>query len=105
MHVSLFAPAIFFRLADWQSIDNRLAKAYALVSYFVITLWIGGNDLVVSSGEIGIGKAIVREILYLGSKVVIWSREGEMLEKAEEEFAIYLYSLRARLKWKLDLAM
>lgn len=44
--------------------------------------------MVVTSGEIGIGKAIVREILYLGSKVVIWSREGEMLEKAEEEFSI-----------------
>lgn len=50
--------------------------------------------MVVTSGETGIGKAIVRELLYLGSKVVIWSREVEMLEKAEEELSIYLYSLR-----------
>lgn len=61
----------------------------------------GQNVLVVTSGEKGIGKAIVKELLYLGSKVVISSREVEMLEKAEEELSLFIQSAGG-LKWKLD---
>ena len=43
-----------------------------------------GKVAIVTGGGSGIGNAIARELIYLGSKVVIASRNSERLEKAAE---------------------
>lgn len=45
-----------------------------------------GKVAIVTGGATGIGKAIVTELLSLGSKVVIASRNEEKLHKAAKEF-------------------
>lgn len=49
-----------------------------------------GKVAIVTGGGTGIGKAIARELLYLGSKVVISSRKEERLQKAADELARYI---------------
>lgn len=49
-----------------------------------------GKVAIVTGGGTGIGKAIARELLYLGSKVVISSRKVERLQKAAEELSRYV---------------
>lgn len=46
-----------------------------------------GKVAVVTGGGTGIGKAIARELLYLGSKVVISSRKEDKLQKAADELS------------------
>lgn len=46
-----------------------------------------GQVAIVTGGGTGIGKAIAKELLSLGSKVVIASRNEEKLHKAAEEFS------------------
>ena len=49
-----------------------------------------GKVAIVTGGGTGIGKAIARELLYLGSKVVISSRKEERLQKAADELSRYI---------------
>ena len=49
-----------------------------------------GKVAIVTGGGTGIGKAIARELLYLGSKVVISSRKAERLQKAADELSHYV---------------
>ena len=49
-----------------------------------------GKVAIVTGGGTGIGKAIARELLYLGSKVVISSRKAERLQKAADELRRYV---------------
>ncbi|CAH3162602.1 unnamed protein product [Porites lobata] len=49
-----------------------------------------GKVAIVTGGGTGIGKAIARELIYLGSKVVISSRKEEKLLKAAVELSRYI---------------
>ena len=49
-----------------------------------------GKVAIVTGGGTGIGKAIARELIYLGSKVVIASRKEEKLLKAAVELSRYI---------------
>jgi len=49
-----------------------------------------GKVAIVTGGGTGIGKAIARELLYLGSKVVISSRKTDRLQKAADELSRYI---------------
>ena len=49
-----------------------------------------GKVAIVTGGGTGIGKAIARELLYLGSKVVISSRKEQRLQKAADELSRYI---------------
>ncbi|XP_058954015.1 peroxisomal trans-2-enoyl-CoA reductase-like [Pocillopora verrucosa] len=49
-----------------------------------------GKVAIVTGGGTGIGKAIARELLYLGSKVVIASRNEERLKRTAEELCRYV---------------
>lgn len=49
-----------------------------------------GKVAIVTGGGTGIGKAIARELVYLGSKVVISSRKEERLQKAADELSRYI---------------
>ena len=49
-----------------------------------------GKVAIVTGGGTGIGKAIARELIYLGSKVVISSRKEEKLLKAAAELSRYI---------------
>ena len=49
-----------------------------------------GKVAIVTGGGTGIGKAIARELLYLGSKVVIASRKEERLREAANGLAGYV---------------
>lgn len=49
-----------------------------------------GKVAIVTGGGTGIGKAIARELLYLGSKVVIASRKEDRLQRAADELARYV---------------
>ena len=49
-----------------------------------------GKVAIVTGGGTGIGKAIARELLFLGSKVVISSRKEERLQKAADELSRYI---------------
>ena len=88
----IFRARVFFCARDFFTIQGLATDLQELVVLCPLLQYYGQNVLVVTSGETGIGKAIVRELLYLGSKVVISSREVEMLEKAEEELSIFIQS-------------
>ena len=47
-----------------------------------------GKVAIVTGGGTGIGKAIARELLYLGSKVVIASRKEDRLQKTAQELML-----------------
>ena len=47
-----------------------------------------GKVAIVTGGGMGIGKAIARELLYLGSKVVIASRKEDRLQKTARELML-----------------
>ena len=47
-----------------------------------------GKVAIVTGGGTGVGKAIARELLYLGSKVVIASRKEDRLQKTAQELML-----------------
>ena len=51
------------------------------------TLLLISNYVVVTGGGTGIGKSITRELMALGCKVVIASRNAERLKAAEKELS------------------
>ena len=59
---------------------------------------------IVTGGGTGIGKAIARELIYLGSKVVISSRKEDRLQKAAEEL-LTMFNPLAVQKSKLCLVI
>ena len=62
---------------------------YTMKSVFRAGLF-EGKVAIVTGGGTGIGKAIARELLYLGSKVVISARKEDRLQQAADELARYI---------------
>lgn len=59
----------------------------------MFVFWLGlfeGKVVIVIGGGMGIGKVIVRELFYFGSKVVIVFRNEERLKRMVEELCCYV---------------